>query len=304
MIERFAVWLGLEPWLAGAAAAGAWVALATAPLGVALYYRRESMMTDAAAHAALPGMVLAALISGSLSPLALFAGAVVAVATTSLIIQRLSAVPFVRPDAALGAAFTGAFALGVAMLSMRLRHVHIDTAHVLFGDLLAVGDGSRVMLPAVAATVWVAVVAGARPLWCHAFDPQLFASLGGKARMLDRAALVLTGVVVVAAFEAVGVVLVVALASVPAATAHLVVRRVEHALVLAPLLSVGAVAAGLAMAVAADGSAGVDAAFGWPCATQFRAARPRDRERASTARSARWIRSSSSSSRRPSFSAP
>ncbi|MCB9506103.1 MAG: metal ABC transporter permease [Myxococcales bacterium] len=244
--------LDQSAWLTRGLTAGSLVSLACAPLGVALYYRRESLMADALAHTALPGIAAGAIIAGAVTPLALFGGAVGAGLVAAGAIALLASLPGVRRDAAIGAVFTTMFAAGVLLLSTRLRGVHLDPQCALFGDLLAVGDGSITALAVAVATVWLAVAGGWRVLEASCVDPGWMSTLGVDDRWVRAAVLGLTSLVVVSAFEAVGAVLVVAVVVVPAATAALVARSLSGAMAIALAVSLVALTVGFAMAVALD----------------------------------------------------
>lgn len=239
-------------WLTRGLTAGGLVALSCSPLGVALYFRRESLMADALAHTALPGIAAGAILAGAVTPAALFGGAVGAGLVAAVAIAWLASLPGVRRDAAIGAVFTTMFAAGVLLLSTRLRGVHLDPQCALFGDLLAVGDGSITALLWAAAAVWVAVGAGWRLLEASCVDPGWMSTLGVDDRWVRAAVLALTSMVVVSAFEAVGAVLVVAVVVVPAATAALVARSLAGAMGIALAVSVAALVVGFAAAVALD----------------------------------------------------
>lgn len=243
-----------EAWLPRAVLAGLLVGLSCAPIGVFLYLRRQSLLVDALAHVALPGIVFAVLLTGQLDPPTLLAGALFTGLATTWTIETLSRVPKIRPDAAIGIVFTTLFALGLLLLSSRLEGVHIDAEHALYGDVLAVGDGSFVLLwlvaPLLLAGVWVALPL----LTLSSFDPRFARALGVPLTAVHYGLTAGATVASVASFEAVGAVLVIAFVIVPAATAHIVARSVGRMVVWAIGFSWLAVGVGTAFSIAIDAS--------------------------------------------------
>ncbi|HEY2252747.1 MAG TPA: metal ABC transporter permease, partial [Planctomycetaceae bacterium] len=143
----------------------------------------------------------------------------------------------VKEDAAIGIVFTSLFALGVVLLSAFASKAHIDTQHVLYGQLEMVASSADVSLGGrhiPAAIVQMAVVgvgvaglivAFYKELLVVSFDPQLAMSLGLWPRAIRYGMMAVLSLTVVAAFDSVGAVLVVAMLIAPAATAYLLTRR-------------------------------------------------------------------------------
>jgi manganese/zinc/iron transport system permease protein len=221
--------------------ASALAAIPLAVLGVFLYLRRMSLLADALAHVALPGIVVAFLISGSLEGPVMLAGAAVVGLFAAFAIEALSKRPNVRSDAAIGIVFTVLFAAGVILVSTQVHDAHIDTQCVLFGNVLAISDRALWMLGAVAPAVILLVVVFYRWLAVSSFDPTLAVSIGVPVTLVHYGLMTAVSVTTVASFEAVGAILAIALMIVPAATAHILADRlwtmmlvaVGHALISA-----------------------------------------------------------------------
>ena len=247
----------VEPWRSGewmsrATAASLLVACVASPVGVALYLRRQSMLADALAHIALPGIVFAFLLTGTASSGALLVGAAMTGLLASLVIEVLSRQPHIRPDAAIGIVFTSLFAVGVLLLSSELRGVHLDLNHALFGNVLGVSNASLRLL-AILAPLWMLLALfGRRVLALVAFDARYAASVGLRVAAVGWVLTGLASVSAVAAFEAVGAVLGVAMFVVPAATAHRVARSVTGMLLWALAFAMLASMLGLYASIALD----------------------------------------------------
>lgn len=142
----------VEPWTVNlsqtvlVAAVGLIVALSSALVGSYLVLRRMSMLGDAISHSALPGIVIAFLVSGSRDSLALTIGALLAGIVTTVLIEFIHRKSIVKVESAIGIVFSMLFALGVILLELA-PHTDLDPDCVLFGQLeyLGVHSGGGVM---------------------------------------------------------------------------------------------------------------------------------------------------------------
>lgn len=199
-------------------------------LGCFLVLRRMSLVGDAISHAVLPGIALGYLLSGSVAGLPILLGAMLLGVATTLIAQTLTQWGRVSEDASLGIVFTSLFALGVILIQVAARHVDLDADCVLYGqidfagvDLVRVGPWEisrplRMLVPALAITLAVVLLLW-KELVLVAFDPALAAAMGFRVGLVHAVLMTLVAGVCVAAFEAVGSIVVVAMLVVPAATA-------------------------------------------------------------------------------------
>lgn len=224
-------WL-VEPWtwgdwMARGMLAATLVAIPTSLLGVFLYLRRRSMVADAHAHLAVPGVVIAFLLTGSLSLPVLLLGALVVGLGASWLIEYLSARRTIRSDAAIGIAFTPLFALGIILLSTVVKDAHIDTHCLLFGDVLGVPDRTLTTLAIVTAVVVALILTLWRWLALSTLDPDFARTVGIPVRVVHYGLMSLVAATTMASFEAVGAILVIAMIIVPAATAHLLTDRLH-----------------------------------------------------------------------------
>ena len=237
------------------------VAAACAVPGVFLVLRRMSLVSDAISHVLLFGIVMAYFLTRDLdSPLLLIGAAVTGVLTVALV-ELLQRTKLVKEDAAVGLVFPALFALGVLLASMFLRNTHLDVDAVLLGDPnLAtsarwnVGGVELKPLWVMAGILAVNVLLVAlffKELKLTTFDPGLASSLGFRPGLMHYALMSVVSLTAVAAFDAVGPVLVVGFFVVPAATALLLTDRL-------------AVMLGIAVLVGASGAGvGTFAAFRW-----------------------------------------
>ncbi len=231
------------------------VAIACAVLGVFLYLRRMSLLADALAHVALPGIVAAFLVSGSLDGPVMLAGAVVVGLLAAGSIETLSRRPNIRSDAAIGIVFTSFFALGVILLSTVVRDAHIDTHCLIFGDVLGISDRALWLVLTVVPVVLGLVAIFYRWLTASSFDPRFAAAVGIPVVAVNYGLMTAVTVTAVAGFEAVGAILVIALIIVPAATAHLLADRLVTMIAWSIVHAIVSCWVGLYLAIAINTSA-------------------------------------------------
>ncbi len=227
------------------AAMGFCVAAACGLVGNYLMLRRMALMGDAVSHSVLPGLVAAFLISGTRGTGAMFTGALAAGAVTTILIETIHKRTRVKQDAAIGIAFSTLFAIGVIMTVMYANQVDLDADCVLYGEIAFVplepmvslagvnlGPVPFVRMLGVLLTVGVLIVAFYKELLVSSFDPGLAKSLGINPSLVHYALMAALSVVVVSAFESVGAILVIAMLTLPGATASLLTTRLSivHAL--------------------------------------------------------------------------
>ena len=245
-------------------------------LGSFLLLRRDSLLGDALSHAVLPGIIAGFAITGARAGLPMLLGALAAALLAVFLIGLVRRVARLESGAATGAVFTSFFALGLMLIEATgARSVDLDLDCVLFGQLESLvwleaqGFASLLDPAALAAlprqlfllTAVAVVLAGLvallwRPLHLLCFDPDYAAAIGLPARGLELALNLMVAAAAVAAFEAVGSILVVAMLVCPAAAIRLLTDS-YRAQVL------GGAALGAALGTLGYGLAGpLPAAFG------------------------------------------
>jgi ABC-type Mn2+/Zn2+ transport system permease subunit len=202
-------------------------------IGAFVVVRGMAFLTDALGHAILPGVAVAYLSGGVHGPLLL--GAAIAGSVTAMVIGFFTRGAKLREDTAIGIVFTGALALGLAILSLR-KATAVDLEELLVGNILAIsGDDLRVIL-VVALVILALVIAFYKELLIVAFDPVLGATLQYPTGALHYLLLFMLAMTAVIAIQAVGVILIAAMMVTPAATAYLLVRRLHLMMIVGALL--------------------------------------------------------------------
>lgn len=239
----------LDPIHLWAIATAATVAASCALAGSFLVVRRMSLLGDAISHAVLPGIVLAVLAGGRPGGVLVFVGAVAAALLTAWLTDLLRSQAGLAEDAGAGVSFTTLFAIGVVLVTALASKIDLDPGCVLYGILEFVPFdtvdivGVEVPRALVAAAVVLALLAGAtlvawKELVFTAFDPDAARAAGVPVGVVSLGLLTATSLATVAGFEAVGAILVVALLTVPAATAELLTRRLSRMILVAMAIAV------------------------------------------------------------------
>lgn len=228
---------------------GALCAMACALPGCFLVLRKMSMMGDAISHAVLPGLAAAFLITSSRASITMFVGAAVVGVLTALFTQWISKFGKVDRGAAMGIVFTTLFALGLLMIVQAADHVDLDPQCVLYGALeytwmdMVVISGrelprAALVMGSVFAVNLAVILLLFKEFKLSSFDPQLATTLGISSSFMHYLLMTMVAVTTVAAFEAVGSIIVIAMLIVPAATAFLLTRRLGVMLILSVVFGI------------------------------------------------------------------
>lgn len=242
------------------------VAAACALLGVFLVLRRMAMMSDAISHTVLLGIVIAFLITRSItSPLLLVGAALMGVITVSLV-ELINRTRLVREDAAIGLVFPAIFSIAVIMISRLAGDVHLDTDAVLLGELafapfnrlrlfgLDIGPEALYTTGGILLINLIFIVLFYKELKLATFDPALAAALGFLPAVIHYVLMTLVSLTAVGAFDAVGSVLVVAFMIAPPAAAYLLTDRLSRMLIYSALIGVFSAISGYWLAHLLDAS--------------------------------------------------
>lgn len=230
--------------------ASALVGVACAVVGAFVVLKGMSFVGDAVSHSAFPGVVLAYLLG-----LPIILGGAVAAIGTALGIGALTRKSGLRADAVIGVLFAGMFALGVALFSSIPNYVG-DLFHFLFGDVLGISFADLISLTVLSSLLLLIVWVLWKELLFATFDPLGAGAAGLPVRRLDDLLLILIAVTIVVSLQAVGIVLVVAMITTPAATAQLLVKRFGQMIALAALIGVTSSIVGLYVSYALDIASG------------------------------------------------
>lgn len=219
-----------------------WIALIVAPpcalLSCFLVLKGWALMGDAVSHAILPGIVLA-----YMAGIPLLIGAFVAGLGSALLTGWIADNSRIKRDTVMGVVFSAMFASGIVLITAFPTDIHLD--HILFGNMLGVGQGDLITAAAIAVPVTLILALKWRDLMLHAFDPAQAQVSGLRTRLLHYGLLAVLALTIVATLSSVGLVLAIGLLIAPGAIAFLVTRSFGAMLVTATFVCLLAMLAGI-----------------------------------------------------------
>jgi zinc/manganese transport system permease protein len=201
-------------------------------VGCVLLLRRIVLMADSFGHSLLPGIGIAYLLMGP-GILPLFVGAVIAGLLTSGLSGVINRLTRLKEDAAFGSLFVLFFAGGVALMSKVAAPT--DLLHYLFGNILGVTAADLWLVVAVSSVTVLALAICYRAVLLECFDPAFHRASGGWGALTHLGILGAVVINLVAALQAVGMVLALGLFVLPAVTAYLWCERFGAMLLFAGL---------------------------------------------------------------------
>ncbi len=192
-------------------------------LGAFAVLRKQALLGDTLSHAALPGICIAFMLTGTRAPLVLLLGAGIAGWIGTLIFLRTVKRTKLSEDTMLGVVLSVFFGVGILLLTYIQQQNNANQAGLdqyLFGQAASL-IGNDVLMFAVLGVGALAVVYFLyKEFKLFSFDPEFAASLGLPVRRLD---IMLTSLIVVAVMiglQTVGVVLMAAMIIGPGAAAR------------------------------------------------------------------------------------
>lgn len=230
---------------------GILAAVACALPGNFLVLRKQALIGDAISHVVLPGIVAAFLVTGVVAAIPMLIGAAAAAIVAVILIEAIKRLGRIEPGAAMGVTFTTLFAGGVLLLEQTdTSAVHLDVEHALMGNLesliwfKASGWGSLLdpaalaalpdelgRIAVVCAIMIVLTVVFWRWLKISTSDEGFANALGLPTTAIGLGLVIAAAIAAVAAFDAVGSIIVIAMFICPPAAARLMTNRLERQIV-------------------------------------------------------------------------
>ncbi|NBB99491.1 MAG: metal ABC transporter permease [Bacteroidetes bacterium] len=197
--------------------------LVSGALGTYAVLRRQSLIGDAIAHAALPGIALAFLLTGSRVTLVLLIGALVAGWLATLAIMAVTQTSRITFDSALGVALSVFFGVGLMLLTYiqqtaGARQAGLDT--FLFGQAATLVTDDVWTMAALGTVALLGMGLFWKEFKLVSFDPVFARTIGLPVRLLDTLLMTLLVLAIVIGLQTVGVVLMSAMLVAPAAAAR------------------------------------------------------------------------------------
>ncbi|HSK86252.1 MAG TPA: metal ABC transporter permease [Rubrobacter sp.] len=192
-------------------------------LGSFAILRRQGLLGDALAHATLPGVCVAFILSGTKAPAVLLLGAALSAWLGALLILTIVRETRIKQDAALGIVLSVFFGAGVVLLTYIAGSGNSGQSGLdrfIFGQAATIVWNDVVTMGVLASVALLVVILLFKELKLLSFDPAFAASLGFPVGSLNVLLTSLIVVAIIVGIQAVGVVLMAAMLITPAAAAR------------------------------------------------------------------------------------
>ena len=222
------------------------VALGSALLGITsgvlgsfAVLRRQGLLGDVLSHAALPGVCLAFLLTGSKTPFVLLAGAAITCWIGAAALFRIIEATRISEDSALGIVLSTFFGFGIVLLTFISKRNDANQAGLgtyLFGQAATLVRENVVTMAILGAVALAIVALYYKEFKLLAFDPEFATSLGYNTRRLELLLTSVTVIAIVIGLQTVGVVLMAAMLVGPAVAARQWTSRLHVMLIGAAIV--------------------------------------------------------------------
>lgn len=209
--------------------------LCSGVLGSFAFLRKRGLMGDVLAHAALPGICLAFMVTGSKHPFFFLIGATLTGMIASLLIGWITRFSRIKEDTALGLVLSVFFGFGIVLLT---QIQHSDNGNqsgldkFLFGQSASMVESDVQVMATVAVVLMLLCFLFFKELKLLCFDANFGRSIGFPMGRIDFMLMLFLVVAVVIGLQAAGVVLMAALLITPAAAARYWTDRLERMVII------------------------------------------------------------------------
>ena len=225
-------------------------------LGTYAVLRRQSLLGDAISHAALPGIAIAFLLTGSKTPLILVLGAAIAGWLGTLIILSIVRLTRIKYDSALALVLSTFFGFGLVLLTLIQRSGNANQAGLddfIFGQAATILKRDVLTIGILGGVALIITVIFWKELKLLIFDEGFAASIGLPTRSLDILLTSLLVMAIVLGLQAVGAVLMSAMLVAPAVAARQWTDRLNLMVILAACFGAFAGVSGTIISSSATG---------------------------------------------------
>jgi zinc transport system permease protein len=228
--------------LRNALAAGVLVSIACGIVGTLVVVNRMSFIAGGVAHAAYGGLGLAVFLG--LPPAA---GTLPFSLVSAMIMGYATGRNRERSDALVGALWAAGMALGIILIDLTPGY-HADLMSYLFGSIMAVSGSGLLTMAALDVVVVAVVLILYKELMAVSYDEEFAAINGLPVTVLRYLLLCLIACTVVMLIAAVGLILVIALFTIPASIAELFTKRLRTMMTVAVAAGMGITLTGIILA--------------------------------------------------------
>jgi zinc transport system permease protein len=252
-VSDFLTALAQHGFLQNALVAGLLASVACGVIGTYVVVRRITYIAGGIAHSVLGGIGAALYLQrahgwSSLDPIV---GALFAAVLSAIVIGAVSLRARQRVDTVIGAVWAIGMAAGVLFLS-RTPGYGEDLMSYLFGNILMVSGGDVWLMVGLDAVVVASALLLFKQLQSVCFDEEFSMVRGVRVGAHFVFLLILTALTVVLLVTVVGIVMVIALLTIPAAIAGHLTVRLGHMMVISVIVSAALTTGGLALSYGPD----------------------------------------------------
>ncbi|WP_164219510.1 metal ABC transporter permease [Virgibacillus sp. YIM 98842] len=219
-----------------------WVLVSTLVLGIAAgligclsYWKKQSLMSDALAHAALPGVVLAFLLIGEKRLMVLIFGAAVSALIGALFIQTIRSSTRITEDTAMGIILSVFYGLGIMLLTIANRTAGGNQSgleNFIFGQAASMVRSDMFTMLGLSTVVIFLIYLFFKEWKLYLFDPSFAQGSGLSIKGMNALYMLLLVTVIVIGIQAVGVILIAALLIIPPVSARYWTKTLHWMLLL------------------------------------------------------------------------
>ena len=212
-------------------------------MGVFALLRRQSLLGDAIAHAAFPGIVTAFLLTHSKDPALLMVGGSIAGCIGALTVTMITHYSSLKKDAALGIVLSVFFGLGLVLMTITQKKPLASQAVLnkfLFGNASTLLLEDVLIMACVGLAVIASMIFLKKEFVLVAFDSTYARAMGYPVLVLDSLLTLLLVLAICIGLQTVGVVLMSTMLIAPAAAARQWTYR------LTPMISIAALCGAIA----------------------------------------------------------
>ncbi|EKD53075.1 MAG: hypothetical protein ACD_61C00163G0001 [uncultured bacterium] len=219
--------------------AGIIIGLIAPLIGMFLVLRRYSLIADTLAHVSLAGIAV-----GFLFQINPIVTAMVATVLSSVVIERLRSSKKVYGESALAIFLSGSLALAVVLISLA-HGFNVGLLNYLFGSIVTVKQADLFIIGGLGAVVAGVLYLFYKELVYISFDEESARVSGIPTRMINTLLIILAALTVSLSIPIVGVLLISALMVIPVVTALQFRRSFVKTIIIAELVSLFSVVAGI-----------------------------------------------------------
>ena len=227
------------------------IAIACGLIGTFLVVRKMAMVANSLSHTILIGIVMAALFFSKQDSVLSLPILLLAAFTTALITVGLSYLigrsSYIKEDASIGLSFTTLFAFGLLVLMLFAKDMHLGTEAVM-GNLDAAHKDDLTLASSIFLIDALFICFTYPRLKIVAFDPQFASSIRLPIKGMDFLFLLLVSATLIAAFRAVGVVIVLAFLTGPVLAARLLSHQLFKIIIISIIFGIAVAVLAVALA--------------------------------------------------------